>query len=72
MQFQRNTSIGKYNSVIKFLIKIVLVLLFIFFVIILLNKIDFPSPNKEIEKTIPNENLKIVKFEEKIQDLLKS
>jgi|TARA_B100000315_G_scaffold146719_1_gene135666 large-conductance mechanosensitive channel len=61
MQFQRNTSIGKYNSVIKFLIKIVLVLLLIFFVIILLNKIDFPSPNREIEKTIPNENLKIVK-----------
>ena len=61
MQFQRNTSIGKYNLVIKFLIKIGLVLLLIFFVIILLNKIDFPSPNKEIEKTIPNENLKIVK-----------
>ena len=61
MQFQRNTSIGKYNLVIKFLIKIVLVLLLIFFVIILLNKIDFPSPNKEIEKTIPNENLKIFK-----------
>ena len=61
MQFQRNTSIGKYNSVIKLLIKIVLVLLLIFFVIILLNKIDFPSPNREIEKTIPNENLKIVK-----------
>ena len=61
MQFQRNTSIGKHNLVIKFLIKIVLVLLLIFFVIILLNKIDFPSPNKEIEKTIPNENLKIVK-----------
>ena len=61
MQFQRNTSVGKYNSVIKFLIKIVLVLLLIFFVIILLNKIDFPSPNREIEKTIPNENLKIVK-----------
>ena len=61
MQFQRNTSIGKYNSVIKFLIKIVLVLLLIFFVIILLNQIDFPSPSREIEKIIPNENLKIVK-----------
>ena len=24
-------------------------------------KIDFPSPNKAIEKIIPNENLKIVK-----------
>ena len=61
MQLQRNTSISKYNSVIKFRIKIVLVLLLIFFVIILLNKIDFPSPNREIEKTIPNENLKIIK-----------
>ena len=61
MQFERNTSIGKYNLVIKFLIKIVLVLLLIFFVIILLNQIDFPSPSREIEKIIPNENLKIVK-----------
>ena len=25
------------------------------------NTIDFPSPNKEIEKIIPNEKLKIVK-----------
>ena len=29
--------------------------------IVLLNKIDFPSPNKEIKKFIPNDNLKIVK-----------
>jgi hypothetical protein len=29
--------------------------------VILLNKIDFPSPNKEIEKIIPNEKLKIIK-----------
>ena len=28
---------------------------------ILLNKIDFPAPNKEIEKVISNEKLKIVK-----------
>jgi hypothetical protein len=61
MQFQRNTSTDKYNLVIKFLVKIILVLLLIFFVIILLNQIDFPSPNREIEKTIPNENLKIIK-----------
>jgi len=26
-----------------------------------LGKIDFPSPNNEIEKIIPNEKLKIVK-----------
>ena len=29
--------------------------------VVLLGKIDFPSPNKEIEKIIPNEKLKIVK-----------
>ena len=33
----------------------------IFISVILLNKIDFPSPNKDVEKNIPNENLKIVK-----------
>ena len=27
----------------------------------LLNKINFPTPNKVIEKIIPNENFKIVK-----------
>jgi len=27
----------------------------------LVDKIDFPAPNKKIEKIIPNENLKIVK-----------
>ena len=32
-----------------------------FFFIFLLNKIDFPAPKKDIDKTIPNENFKIVK-----------
>jgi hypothetical protein len=27
----------------------------------LLGKIDFPSPNKEIEKIIPNEKIKTIK-----------
>ena len=58
MQFSKNTSSGKSKS---FLIKIVLVLIIIICAVILLGKIDFPSPNKEIEKLIPNENLKIVK-----------
>ena len=61
MQLQRKTSIGKLNGVIKILIKVCLVLLLVFISVILVDKIDFPSPNKEIEKTIPNENLKIVK-----------
>jgi|TARA_B110000037_G_scaffold157756_1_gene178019 hypothetical protein len=58
MQFSKNTSVGPSKSL---LIKTILVLIVIISVVILLSKIDFPSPNKEIEKIIPNEKLKIVK-----------
>jgi len=61
MQLQRKTSIGKLNGVVKILIKVCLVLLLVFISVILVDKIDFPSPNKKIEKIIPNEDLKIVK-----------
>ena len=58
MQFTKNTSNGISKG---FLIKMTLVLIIITGAIILLSKIDFPSPNKEIEKIISNEKLKIVK-----------
>ena len=29
--------------------------------IVLIDRIDFPSPNKKYEKVVPNENFKIVK-----------
>ena len=61
MQFERNTSISKSNALIKIIIKVVLVFLLFFIVIVLFDKIDFPSPNKEIEKIILNDNLKVVK-----------
>jgi len=61
MQFTRNTSISKSRNYVMLLIKVALICLAIFLGIKLINKIDFPSPNKEIEKNIPNENLKIVK-----------
>ena len=61
MQFQRNTSVSKSNALLKIIIKVALVFLLFFVAIILFDKIDFPSPNKAIEKIIPNENLKIVK-----------
>jgi hypothetical protein len=61
MQFERKTSIGRDNSLIKLLVKIAAVLVLFFVVIIMVDKIDFPSPNKKIEKIISNENLKIVK-----------
>ena len=58
MQFSKNTSTGNSKG---YVIKIILILFIIFGVVILLSKIDFPSPNKAIEKIIPNEKLKIVK-----------
>jgi len=61
MQLQKNTSISKLSGLTKILIKTALVFLVIFIAIILIDKIDFPSPNKKIEKIISNDNLKIVK-----------
>jgi len=59
MQFIKKTSSSR--SILGIITKLALVLLIILSVIFLLNKIDFPAPKKEIEKTIPNENFKIVK-----------
>ena len=58
MEFSKNTSTGISK---KFLVKVTLILIIIIIAVVMLGKIDFPSPNKEIEKTIPNEKLKIVK-----------
>tara|TARA_B100001093_G_C26275922_1_gene778950 strand:- start:367 stop:546 length:180 start_codon:yes stop_codon:yes gene_type:complete len=59
MQFTRNTS-SSINA-IKLILKLGLVIVLFLVAIFLLSKIDFPAPKKEIEKIIPNENLKIVK-----------
>jgi|TARA_B110000444_G_C18236388_1_gene321107 hypothetical protein len=58
MQLSNNTSTGKSKNL---LVKVALILVAVIVVIALLNKIDFPSPNKEIEKIISNEKIKIVK-----------
>ena len=60
MQFTKNTSSGKTN-IIRLVIKSILGILIILGLVFFLNSIDFPSPNKEIKKIIPNENFKIVK-----------
>ena len=60
MQFNKNTSSGRANIIaiiIKSMIGLIVILGLVFFI----NKVDFPTPKKEIEKTIPNENFKIVK-----------
>ena len=46
---------------VKVLIKVALISVLVFAVIIFVDKIDFPTPNKKIEKIISNENLKVVK-----------
>ena len=61
MQFSKNTSSGRITRSSSLLIKIVLILIILIGAVVLLGKIDFPSPNKEIEKIISNEKLKIVK-----------
>jgi len=58
MQISKITSTSTSKSV---LIKVALILAIIIVGVVMLGKIDFPSPNKEIEKIIPNEKLKIVK-----------
>ena len=60
MQFNKNTSSGK-ASIIGLVIKSIIGLGVILGIIFFLSTIDFPSPKKEIEKIIPNENFKIVK-----------
>ena len=61
MQFTKKTSSGKMVAIGKFSIKVILVILILFIGIILISKIDFPAPNKQIEKIISNENFKTIK-----------
>tara|TARA_B100000579_G_C22641328_1_gene761618 strand:- start:720 stop:902 length:183 start_codon:yes stop_codon:yes gene_type:complete len=60
MQFSKNTSSGAMSTK-RILIKSILGIVLISIIVFLISAIDFPAPKKEIEKTIPNENFKIVK-----------
>ena len=59
MQFIKKTS--SRLSIMRLAIKLTIITLIFFVSVFLLNKIDFPAPKKEIEKTLSNENFKIVK-----------
>ena len=61
MQFHKKTSIGSSNFLVKLVIKIISIIILLFLLLLLIDQIKFPSPNKEIKKNIPNENLKIIK-----------
>tara|TARA_Y100000816_G_scaffold236985_1_gene182904 strand:+ start:58 stop:240 length:183 start_codon:yes stop_codon:yes gene_type:complete len=55
------SSRSRSSNLLSLAIKVVIILMIFTGIIFLLNKINFPTPNKVIEKIIPNENFKIVK-----------
>ena len=59
MQLVKKTSLRR--NILSLVFKLALVFIVILGIIFLLNKIEYPSPNKEMEKIIPNENFKIIK-----------
>ena len=61
MEFQRknnNSIIGKLRGP---LVKITFIVIILLGFVYALGSIEFPAPNKKIEKIISNENFKIVK-----------
>ena len=59
MQFYKKTS--SRISLIGIITKLTMILLIILGMVFFLNKIEFPTPKKDIQKIIPNEKFKIVK-----------
>ena len=61
MQFEKKTRLGSLGLVSKLILKLGVLLLIIFVAILMIDKINFPKPNKSIENIIPNEKIKIIK-----------
>ena len=61
MQFHRKTSNSLSSGLIRLLIKAIIILAVISIVILILDNIDLPEPNKILQKKIPNEQFKVVK-----------
>ena len=61
MQFTKKTRSGPFSSLGKLLIKFIILIFCLLALLVLIDRIDFPSPNKKIEKVIPNEKLRLVK-----------
>ena len=61
MQFRKKTSAGGFGNLIKIFIRVAFFFITIVLLVVLVDKIKFPYPNKTIQKTIPNENFKVVK-----------
>ncbi len=61
MHFYKKTTIGKSNNYIKLVIKLSLIVFLFFIILIMVDQINFPAPNKKIENLVPNENFKVIK-----------
>ena len=61
MQLNKITSTSSKKFSLMTFVKVILILSIIYLLVSMINKIDFPSPNKTIEKIIPNEKIRIVK-----------
>ena len=61
MEFRKKSTIGPFGSSVKILIKIAFISVILLLLVVLVDKINFPYPNQNIEKIVPNENLKVVK-----------
>jgi len=61
MEFQRKNNNSIISKLRGPLVKLMFILIILVGFIYILGSIDFPAPNKKIEKIIPNENFKIVK-----------
>ena len=54
MQFQKKQTLGPFGGSVKILIKIALIFIVLLLLVVLVDKINFPYPNKKIEKIVPN------------------
>ena len=61
MQFRKKTSVGSLSTLGRIFIKLIILIAVLYCAIYLIDKIKFPSPNKQIEKIVPNENFKVIK-----------
>ncbi len=61
MEFQRKNNNSITGRLKGPLVKIIFIIIVLIGFIYALGSINFPAPNKKIEKIIPNENFKIVK-----------
>tara|TARA_B100000963_G_scaffold174129_1_gene151462 strand:- start:3179 stop:3361 length:183 start_codon:yes stop_codon:yes gene_type:complete len=60
MQIYKKTR-SRSSSFLSLSFKLLVILMIFIGIVFLLNRVNFPTPNKVIEKIIPNENFKIVK-----------